>query len=266
MSSTALNCQQLAAELAEAERTRRPVSPLTERYPDLSIADAYEVQQAGIAARLGAGSRIWGRKVGLTSLAMQRALGVDEPDFGVVLDDMVLDPNLPVDCGELIQPRIEAEIAFVLSEDLSGPGVTALDVLRVSGGVVPALELIDSRIEDWRIKLIDTVADNASSARVAIGSRLTRLDQVDLPRVGVCVTANGDVAETGAGAAVLGDPLNCVAWLANKLSDFGEGLHAGEVILAGAMHKAIDVAPGNVIRADFAYLGSIGLRFGGKLS
>ena len=266
MSSTAVNRQHLAAELAEAERRQQPVPPFTERYPDLSIADAYEIQKALIAARVSAGARVWGRKVGLTSLAMQRALGVDEPDFGVVLDDMVLDQNLPVDCARLIQPRIEAEIAIVLSGDLRGPGVTALDVLRASAGVVPALELIDSRIQDWRIKLVDTIADNASSARVAVGSRLTRLDQVDLPRIGVCVTVNGDVVETGAGAAVLGDPLNCVAWLANKLSDFAEGLRAGEVILSGAMHKAIDVAPGNVIRADFAYLGSIGLRFAGELA
>jgi 2-keto-4-pentenoate hydratase len=258
-----MKLSEIAQELSVAEAQRQPIPPLVQTSPELTVADAYEIQRLGIAARCATGARVWGRKVGLTSLAMQRALRVDEPDFGIVLNDMVLDSHKPFPIDTAIQPRIEAEIAIVLGADLKGPRVTRSDVIAATVGVLPALELIDSRIENWQIGLIDTVADNASSCRVLVGSRLTPLSEVDLRLVGVAVTANGRLAAGGAGAAVLDDPLNCVAWLANRLAGFGEHLTAGEVILSGALHRAFDVSVGDVIRADFAHIGAVTLRFEG---
>jgi 2-keto-4-pentenoate hydratase len=253
--------ERFADELAEAERTGVPVAPLTEREPSFSVADAYAVQLRNISRRQAAGGRILGRKIGLTSRAMQRLLGVDEPDFGVLLDDMVVEDGDAIRSSELIAPRIEAEIAFVMERDLAGPGVDGVAALRAVAGAVPAIEIIDSRIADWQIKLPDTIADNASSARYMLGARLTPTDRLDLRLCGVVVTRNGVLADTGAGAAVLGNPIRCVAWLANKLGEFGDGLHAGDVVLAGAVHAAVPVEPGDVVRAEFAHLGSVTARF-----
>lgn len=251
----------LANELRDAEFTRRQVAPLTDRFPDLTISDAYAIQTVGIDNRLKDGHAVGGRKVGLTSRAMQQQLGVDEPDFGILLDDMFVDEGEGIDLRTLLQPRVESEIAFVLDEDLVGPGVTPVRALRAAGGVMPAIEIIDSRIVDWKIKLVDTVADNASSARVVLGGRVTRIGDFDLRLVGVAFSHNGVVAETGSGAAVLGNPARCVAWLANKLATFGEGLKAGEVILAGSLHRAIPVGPNDVIHAEFDRLGTVSTRF-----
>jgi len=254
--------ERFASELAEAERTCVPIAPLTERNPDLSVADAYAVQLRNIDRRIADGRRLLGRKVGLTSLAMQRQLGVDEPDFGVLLDDMVVEEGDAIAPGTLIAPRVEAEIAFVMDRDLEGPGVDSAVALRAVAGALPALEIIDSRVADWKIKLPDTIADNASSGRYVLGARLTPVDRVDLRLCGAVVTSNGMLADTGAGAAVLGNPIRCVAWLANKLGEFGAGLRAGDVVLAGAIHAALAVEPGDVIRAEFAHLGSVTTRFG----
>jgi 2-oxopent-4-enoate hydratase len=256
--------ERLAAELAEAERTRVPIAPLTERDPGFTVADAYAVQLRNVDRRLGEGRRILGRKVGLTSLAMQRQLGVDEPDFGALLDDMVVEEGDAIAPGELIAPRVEAEIAFVMERDLKGPGVDSAAALRAVAGALPALEIIDSRVADWKIKLADTIADNASSARYVLGARLTPLDRVDLRLCGCVVARNGEPSATGAGAAVLGNPIRCVAWLANKLAEFGDGLRAGDVVLAGAVHAALPVEPGDVVRAEFAHLGSVTTRFGNE--
>ena len=256
--------ERIADELAEAERTRVAVAPLTERDPAFGVADAYAVQLRNVERRVAAGGRILGRKVGLTSLAMQRQLGVDEPDFGALLDDMVVEDGDAIATGALIAPRVEAEIAFVMERDLAGPGVDSVAALRAVAGALPAIEVIDSRIADWKIKLPDTIADNASSARYVLGAQLTPLDRVDLRLCGAVVTRNGVLADTGAGAAVLGNPIRCVAWLANKLGEFGDGLRAGDVVLAGAVHAALGVEPGDVIRAEFAHLGPVTVRFGNE--
>ena len=257
----ALLHRDLAEELWDADVTSRPVPPLTERYPDLGIDDAYAIQTINVDRRVGEGLRVVGRKVGLTSRPMQQLLGVDEPDFGVLTEDMVVEDGDEVDLRRLVQPRVEAEMAFVLGRDLAGPGVTTGTALAAIAGVMPAIEIVDSRVADWKIKLVDTVADNASSGLLVTGGRLTPVDRVDLRLVGVVVSRNGEVLHTGAGAAVLGNPARCVAWLANKLGAFGAGLRAGDIVLPGSPHAMVAVTPGDVFRAEFAHLGAVTVRF-----
>jgi 2-oxopent-4-enoate hydratase len=252
----------LAARLRTAEDDRSPILPLTEENPEMTVADAYRIQQINVHRRKEEGGLVRGRKVGLTSVAMQQQLGVDEPDFGAIFADMVIEEGDPIPVSELIQPRIEAEIAFVMETDLQGPGVSSADALRAVAGALPALEIIDSRVADWKIKLPDTIADNASSARVVCGGRLTPLDDLDLRTIGMVLSVDGAVAATGAGAAVLGNPIRCVAWLANKLGEFGVPLRAGDLVLAGALHAAVGVAAGTSVQAEFAELGSVTTRFG----
>jgi 2-keto-4-pentenoate hydratase len=253
--------EELSGQLREAERTGTPIPPLTATHPGLTVQDAYAIQQRTVAARKAAGRLVRGRKVGLTSAAMQRQLGVSEPDFGALLDDMVVEEGDPIATSGLIAPRVEAEIAFVMAEELRGPGVSSLDAFRAVAGAVPALEVIDSRIADWKIGLVDTIADNASSARVVVGGRLTPLDGLDLRLLGMVLRVDGEVVATGAGAAVLGNPIRCVAWLANKLSEFGVPLRPGDLVLAGALHAAVDVRPGSTVHASFAGIGDVTTRF-----
>ena len=252
----------LAKRLRAAEDDRSPIPPLTAENPEMTVAGAYRIQQINVHRRKEEGGLVRGRKVGLTSLAMQQQLGVDEPDFGAIFADMVIEEGDPIPVSELIQPRIEAEIAFVMESDLQGPGVSSADALRAVAAALPALEIIDSRVADWKIKLPDTIADNASSARVVCGGRLTPLDDLDLRTIGMVLSVDGAVAATGAGAAVLGNPIRCVAWLANKLGEFGVPLRAGDLVLAGALHAAVGVAAGTSVQAEFAELGSVTTRFG----
>jgi 2-keto-4-pentenoate hydratase len=251
----------LAEELWRAGVERAPVEPLTDRHPDLVIEDAYAIQTRVLERHLAGGARVVGRKVGLTSRPMQQMLGVDEPDYGVLLDDMVVEDGDEIPLARLLQPRVEAEIAFVMARDLAGPGLTTANALDAIAGALPAIEVVDSRIADWRIRLVDTVADNASSGLVVLGGRLRRVDELDLRLVGVVVSRGGTVIDTGAGAAALGNPARCVAWLANKLATFGAGLRAGDVVLPGAVHRMVPVAPGDVFRAEFAHLGAVIARF-----
>ena len=252
----------MAEALAGAERDRRPIPPLTDAHPGLTVEDAYAIQSLNIERRMADGRLVRGRKVGLTSAPMQRLLGVDEPDFGVLLDDMFVEDGDEIPMEQLLQPRAEAEVAFVMGDDLTGPGVTTSNALAAIEGALPALEIVDSRVADWRIKLADTIADNASSGRVVIGGRLTPVTELDLRLVGVVVSRNGRMIDTGAGAAALGNPARCVAWLANKLATFGAGLRAGDVVIPGAVHRMVPVEPGDVFRAEFAHLGAVTVRFG----
>lgn len=251
----------LAHELREAEARRVAIAPLGERFPELTTADAYRIQQLNVHHHKSEGVRVLGRKVGLTSRAMQEALGVDEPDFGALLSTMFVEEGEDVELDALLQPRVEAEIAFVMERELRGPGVTTAAALTAIAGALPALEVIDSRIADWRIALVDTIADNASSARVVLGGRLVPLVGLDLRLEGMALSLNGAPAATGAGAAVLGHPARCVAWLANKLAEFDVPLRVGDVVLAGALHAALPVGAGDVVRAEFAHLGAVTARF-----
>jgi len=241
-----------------------PVEPLTKRHADLEIEDAYAIQSLNIDRHVAQGARVCGRKVGLTSRPMQELLGVDEPDYGVLLDSMVVEDGDQIAADRLLQPRIEAELAFVMEQDLAGPGVTAARALTAIAGALPAVEIVDSRVANWQIKLIDTVADNASSGLLVVGGNLRQVTDIDLRLVGVVVTRHGELVDTGAGAAVLGNPVRCVAWLANKLASFGASLHAGDIILPGAVHRMITVAPGDVFRAEFAHLGAVTARFAAR--
>jgi 2-keto-4-pentenoate hydratase len=251
----------LADSLWRAEIDRSPISPITDANPGLGIEDAYAIQSYNIERRVGAGRVIRGRKVGLTSRPMQELLGVSEPDFGVLLDDMFVEDGDEIPLETMLQPRVEAEMAFVIGADLAGPGVTTSNVLTAIAGVLPAIEIVDSRIADWKIRLIDTVADNASSGKLVIGGKLTKVTDLDLRLAGMVMTRNGAVIDTGAGAAALGNPARCVAWLANKLATFGASLHADDVVLPGAVHRMVPVQPGDVFRAEFAYLGAVTARF-----
>ena len=253
--------KELADELWQAEQTGVPVEPLTKRHVGLEIEDAYAIQSLNIDRHVAQGARACGRKVGLTSRPMQELLGVDEPDYGVLLDRMVVEDGDEIAMGRLLQPRIEAELAFVMEQDLAGPGVTAARALTAIAGAFPSVEIVDSRVANWQIKLVDTVADNASSGLIVVGGNLRKVTDIDLRLVGVVVTRHGELVDTGAGAAVLGNPVRCVAWLANKLASFGASLHAGDIVLPGAVHRMITVAPGDVFRAEFAHLGSVTARF-----
>jgi 2-keto-4-pentenoate hydratase len=251
----------LSQELWEAERVARPIDPLTDRRDDLGVTDAYAIQDHNIERRVSAGRTVRGRTVGLTQRVMRDRLLPGEPYFGVLVDDMFVDDGDEVPLAGMIQPRVEAALAFVMARDLAGPGVTTADALAAIGGVLPAIEVLDSRIADWRIRLVDTVADNASSARVVVGGRLTPVTHVDLRLVGVLLHRNGMVIDSGAGAAALGNPARCVAWLANSLVDFGTAVQRGDIVLSGALHRRVPMRPGDVFQAEFGHIGAATVRF-----
>lgn len=253
--------EQLAQELYTAETTRTPIIAVTDRYPEISNEDAYAVQLAGQGLREKAGHVIVGRKIGLTSKAMQAALGVFEPDYGYITDKMMELEGDILSMEGLISPKVEAEVAFVLKEDLMGPGVTIAQVLRATEGIMPALEIIDTRLKDWKIKIQDTIADGASIGRVILSSKLTPVSALDMRYMGMVLEKNGEVVSTAAGAAVLGHPANAVVWLVNKLAQYGIGLKAGEIVMSGALTAACPVTGGDSMKATFDHIGSIGVRF-----
>ncbi|MGD9734301.1 MAG: 2-keto-4-pentenoate hydratase [Solirubrobacterales bacterium] len=252
---------ELAARLREAERSGTPIEPLTRTEPGLTLGDAYAIQTENVGARLAAGDVLVGRKIGLTSKPMQRLLGVAEPDFGALLGGMAVEDGGSIAVDRLLAPRAEAEIAFLIESELAGPGVTGASAAAAIGGAVAAIEIIDSRIADWEIQLVDTVADNASSARFALGSKVVPLDELDLRLEGMALSSGEEVVSTGAGAAALGDPLRCVAWLADALAEFGDGLRPGDVVLSGALHAAVPVTAGETLRGEFTNLGSVAVAF-----
>lgn len=253
--------QKCASALRRAEADKRAIAPLTAAHPAMTISDAYHIQMANVELRTAAGARVIGKKIGLTSHAMQQFLGVGEPDFGHLFNDMLFPEESVVDRAAFLQPKIEAELAFIMGEDLTGPGVTLPDVLRCAAAVVPAFEIIASRIADWKIKIEDTIADNGSSAGLVLGSRLRPVDSVNLKYVGMVLEKNGIILETAAGAAVMGHPAEAVAWLANKLGETGISLHKGEIVLAGSLTKAMEVGPGDVFTATFGGLGNVKVVF-----
>ena len=250
-----------AEALLRAYASRIPLPPLTDDYPDASVDDAYAIQLAQVGAWTGAGARVKGHKVGLTSAAMQRQLGVDQPDFGHLLDSMFLPEGVPAGIDRFLQPRAEPEIALVLGRPLAGPGVTAADAIAAVDFVLPALEIIDSRIRDWKITLADTIADNASSGAVVLGTRPIRPEALDLALTGCLLYRNGRIEGTGAGGAVLGSPVNALVWLANTLGSRGVTLEAGHVVMPGSVTAAIPLSAGDTISASFGQIGSVSITF-----
>jgi 2-keto-4-pentenoate hydratase len=253
--------QRVAGELFQAEATCSAIPPLTETHLGLCIEDAYAIQLAFIELKKAGGARVVGKKAGVTSKAIQQMFGVSEPDYGHLLDGMIVSEGKQIQISTMIQPKAEPEIAFILAEGLRGPGVSVADVLANTEYVLPVLEIIDSRINNWQIKLPDTIADNASCGRVVVGGALRKIEDLDLRLTGVVMEKNGEVVATGAGAAVLGNPANAVAWLANKLATLGQELKAGELILPGSLTHAVSVASGDHVRADFDRLGSVEVEF-----
>lgn len=260
MTLTDAEVSKLAADLYQARQTRIAIPPLTARYPDLSMADAYRIQQELVALLAADGERTVGYKLGLTSTPMQQLLGVDSPDFAPVLSSHVNPDGAAVMAGSFIAPRVEAEIALVLGADLRGPDCTALDVAAAVRGAVPALEIVDSRIADWKIKLADTIADLASSGAVVLGPVITPAAGLDLRLTGMVLTCDGELVATGAGAAALGNPLQAVAWLVQTLHPLGGYLRAGQFIMTGALHAAVGITAGQNYRAEFDRLGPVGAR------
>jgi 2-keto-4-pentenoate hydratase len=249
-----------ARALYEARRTRVAIAPFTDADPTLGMADGYAVQAELVKLILADGDRVIGYKAGLTSKPMQTMLGVDQPDYGPVLASTVYRDGDEVSLGRFIQPKIEAEIVVVLDEELRGPGVTADDARRATRGVAAAMEIVDSRFVDWRIKLADTVADMASNGAVVISETVVPLGEFDVRLVGMVLSRNGVLVDTGAGAAALGDPFDVVAWLANTLGGDGIALEPGHVVMTGALHAAVPMAPGEEYLAEFDRLGSVRAR------
>ncbi|MDQ0138402.1 2-oxo-hept-3-ene-1,7-dioate hydratase [Neorhizobium galegae] len=256
-----------AAALDEAERTRIQTGLLSLQHPDMQMDDAYRIQSAWVMRKIAAGRKVVGWKIGLTSKAMQYALNINIPDSGVLLDDMVFEDNSTIPKDRFIQPRIEAEIAFVMKAPLKGPNVTAFDVLNATDYVTPALEILDTRIlrVDPQTKkarnVFDTISDNAANAGIVTGGRAVRPDQLDMRWMGAIVSRNAEVEETGLGAGVLNQPARGVAWLANRLAQYGDGIEAGQVVLAGSFIRPIEARHGDTIVGDFGPYGSVSLYF-----
>jgi 2-oxopent-4-enoate/cis-2-oxohex-4-enoate hydratase len=253
--------QSLGDELYQALTTCSVVEPLTNRHPEITIADAYAIQQRLNARRIAAGERVIGKKIGVTSKAVMNMLGVYQPDFGLLTDGMVYNEGEAIESKTLIQPKAEGEIAFLLKKKLQGPGVTAADVLAATEGVMACFEIVDSRVRDWKIKIQDTGADNASCGVFVLGDRVVDPRDVDLTTCGMVLEKNGEIAATGAGAAALGSPVNAVAWLANTLGKLGIPLKAGEVILSGSLAAMLPVKAGDNLRVTIGGIGGCSVRF-----
>lgn len=257
----------LAQELDGAERTRVQVEQFSRRFPAMTIADSYAIQHEWVTLQLALGRQTIGHKIGLTSRAMQIASQITEPDYGTLLDSMLIRDGSEVEVARFIVPRFETELAFILARPLIGPGVTLFDVLNATDYVVPALELIDARIEQFDRntqaprKVLDTIADNAANAGIVLGGRPMRADAVDWRWAGALLFRNGVIEETGLGAAVLNHPANGVAWLANTLAHHGEQLAAGEIVLSGSFTRPVACAAGDTFHADYGPLGSISVKF-----
>ncbi len=250
-----------ALALRNAASTRDYIAPLRETYPGLSLDDAYAIQLENTRHRVSEGRRVTGCKIGLTSLAVQRQLGVDQPDFGVLFDDMEYGDGEPIPAHVLAQPKIEAEIAFVLGCDIDAARPGMADVIHAIDYALPALEIVGSRIANWNIGLVDTVADNASSSAFVLGARPVKLDAFDPRLCGMVLERRGEPVSVGAGAACLGHPLNAVVWLARTMARLGTPLRAGSVVLSGALGPMVPVSPGDLLEARIHGLGSVRAAF-----
>jgi len=254
--------------LVAARATGEPCPPVRGLLPDGDVDAAYAVQSAWVADQITAGARVVGRKIGLTNPVVQAQFGVDRPDFGVLFDSMACGPGTPIDAARTLQPKIEAEIAFVLAEDLAGPMIGPAEVAAATAYVVAALEIVDSRIAGWDIGIVDTIADNGSSGLFVLGDRKQGLGRLDLAECAMTLRrgaggAGGEVVSAGTGASILGHPLAAVAWLAAAVRDHGRPLRAGEVVLSGSLGPMVAVSPGDAFQADISGIGQVSAVFAG---
>ncbi|MEM7302115.1 MAG: 2-oxo-hept-4-ene-1,7-dioate hydratase [Pseudomonadota bacterium] len=267
MTLSANQVEQAAAALFDAEQSGIQAGMLTQQYPDMSMEDAYAVQAALVERKRASGLEIRGWKIGLTSKAMQYALNIDIPDSGILFDNMFFENGATVENGRFIQPRIEAEIAFVLKEPIKGPNVSREQVIQATDHVVASLEILDTRIvrvdptSGTTRKIFDTIADNAANAGIVLGDQQHSIDDIDLRWVGAIVSRNGEVEETGLGAGVLNDPVTGIVWLANRLSVYEQSLSAGDTVLSGSFIRPIEATPGSIIEADFGSFGTVRCNF-----
>lgn len=250
--------------LYEAFVARTTLTPFTEQYPDITLEQAYRIQQRFIQRRLDGGETVTGKKIGVTSAAVQKMLGVFQPDFGILTSNMVYQQGEVIDLNGLIQPKAEAELALVLKEDLRGPGITPVDVMRATDYVSPCFEIVDSRITDWKIRIQDTVADNASCGVYVLSDQKLDPRKVDITMAGMTLYKNGELFSTGVGAAVQGSPFNAVAWLANTLGELGIPFKAGEVILSGSQSALVPVTDGDELTCTLGGIGECSVRFEGR--
>ncbi|MCK9801359.1 2-oxo-hepta-3-ene-1,7-dioic acid hydratase [Pseudomonas sp. MAFF 302030] len=264
---TTAQIQQAAARLDGAERSREQIGQLSLAYPDISVEDAYAIQRCWVEQKIRDGRKLVGHKIGLTSRAMQVSSNISEPDFGALLDDMFFDEGSDIPFQRFIVPRVEVELAFILGKPLKGPNCTLFDVLEATEWVIPALEIIDARIQQLdpqtqvTRKVFDTISDNAANAGVVMGGRAVRPGDIDLRKVPAVLYRNGVIEESGVSAAVLNHPAKGVAWLANKLAAYDVGLEAGQIILGGSFTRPVAANPGDVFHVDYDQLGSIACRF-----
>jgi len=253
---------QIAAEmLLEAERSKQPIAPLTSSTEAISVDDAYAIQLYQIRQKVDQGATVKGLKIGLTSKAMQQMLNVYTPDYGFILDTMLYEEDEPVSPAPFIQPKVEFEIAFILKKELKGPHVTFEDVIEATDYVVPAIEIIDSRIANWQIRFEDTVADNGSSAGALLGKKRTKITEVDLANIAMHVYRNGELLDSATSAAVLDNPIHAVVWLSNEVCKYNVSLQADMFVLSGALSKAVEFQSGDDFVADFGPLGKVSISF-----
>jgi len=259
--------EQLAQQLSQARKTRTPLRQFSRQHPEMTIEDGYAIQRAWVRLELAAGRTVKGRKIGLTSRAMQLSSQITEPDYAPLMDDMFFESGGDIPVERFIAPRVEVELAFILGKPLKGPGVTIFDVLAATDYVVPAIEIIDARIEQFdretraMRKVFDTISDFAANAGIVLGGRPVRPMDVDLRWVGALLHKNGVIEETGLAAGVLGHPATGVAWLANKIAPHDESLRAGDVVLAGSFTRPTPAVQGDSFHADYGPLGSVSFRF-----
>jgi len=264
--------EHIAQSLDEAERTRTTIRQLTQAHPGIGIQDGYRVQRAWTAIKTARGRKVEGHKIGLTSRAMQQAVGITEPDHGVLFDDMFYEDGARIPMARFIRPRVEVELAFILARPLAAPNVSLYDVLEATAWVRPAIEIIDSRLQmtdpqtGATRKVVDTISDNAANAALVVGGRPVRPTELDLRWVSALLYQNGVIEESGVAAAVLNHPANGVAWVARRLAPWGESLRAGETILSGSFTRPVFVAPADVFHVDYGALGAISCQFVGEAS
>ena len=267
MSISQADAEAIAQQLDQAEQNQSQIGHVSKKFPDMDMADAYAIQRAWVALKFAAGHKQVGWKIGLTSRAMQRAAGISEPDYGQLLDSMIVASGARLDSSKFIVPRLETELAFKLKSALKGPDCSLTDVLSATEWVIPALELIDARIEiedketGERRKVLDTISDNAANAAVILGGTPVRPDALDLARVSATLSRNEVIEDSGVAAAVLGHPAQGVAWLANKIAAHGEQLEAGALVLSGSFTSPVAARPGDTFYANYGELGVITIGF-----